>query len=104
METTPQDHWESTSNSLRLEFLEQRVIFRILFVIILILGAVAGLGGGFLLSHEIHHWAGWAFALFFLEPVGLACLLLLVSFAAPDSIAAHFVDSALRRASRAAFV
>ena len=104
METTPQGEWQPTAHNLRREFLEQRIVFRVFLVVILMVGVIGGLGGGFVLSREVHHWAAWAFALLFLEPVGLACLLSLVAFAAPDSFAAHFLDGALRRASRAAYV
>jgi hypothetical protein len=96
--------WSRASHDLRREFLAQKPIFRVFLVLILLVSTVGGLAGGFVLAHEVHHWAAWVIALFFLEPVGIASLLSLVSFAAPESFAAYLLGGALRRASRAAFV
>jgi MFS family permease len=77
---------------------------RFLLLVYVVPGAFGGLYGGYLLAHEVRHWAAWLFAFLVLEPIGITCLLAIPAILAPDSAAAQFLDWSVPRARRAAIL
>jgi hypothetical protein len=98
-----EDH-NASAYKLRREFLEQRGIFRWILIAYLLLGGAGGIIGGYLLAHEVRHWASWVLSFGILEPMGFVCLLAIAALVAPDSIAGDLFGGAMVRAKRAAIV
>ena len=75
---------------------------RLLLVGYLLVAGVGGEYATFMLLDLGETWFACAIALFIVEPNSLACLVALVTIAAPDSAVAQMLFGALRRASVAA--
>jgi hypothetical protein len=86
------------------ELRAQHGCFRLLLLVYLSLGSIGGLYGGYLLAHEVKHWAAWLFSFLVLEPIGVLCLVAFVAGIAPDSAAAELLAWAVPRAARAAWI
>jgi|GEM_PF-4382040 len=80
------------------EWHEATLRVRAILVLYLSIGAWGGLYGGIALSREFHNAWAWAASFLILEPIGLACLLALVSIVFPNSAVTELLAGALSRA------